>query len=319
MAVEHSPPQKRGFYGSWPQMGVPGGLILSTIIFLSVAGLPEEQFLAWGWRVPFLLSIVLVGVGLFIRLRIMESPSFSQVQESNTQARLPIVDVLRTYPKQVLLAAGAFVFIAAYFYILVSYLVNYATEAAGMDQTTILTVILISSVFSFFLIPFFAALSDRYGRRPLYMIGVIGMTLSVFPLFWASDTGSFWLVLLAHIFAIVPFSMTYGPLAAFYAELFGTRIRYSGISLSYQGGTLFGGAFAPIIATALFSATGSFIPIALYLVALAVLSFVCVYILTETYRFDIDLADVQEKKLVEEARTDPGAEGVAKDEPPVRC
>jgi MFS transporter, MHS family, shikimate and dehydroshikimate transport protein len=161
MAVEHSPAERRGFFGSWPQMGVPAGLILSNLIFLAVATLPEEQFLAWGWRIPFLLSIFLVGVGLFIRLRIMESPAFRRVQESNTEARMPIVDVVRTYSKQVLLAAGAFLVINAYFYILVSYLINYATAEAGMSNSTILTVVLIASVVSFFAMPLFAALSDR--------------------------------------------------------------------------------------------------------------------------------------------------------------
>ncbi|MDQ3793145.1 MAG: MFS transporter, partial [Actinomycetota bacterium] len=141
MAVEHSPADKRGFFGSWPQMGVPAGLILSNLIFLAVSSLPEEQFLAWGWRIPFLLSIILVAVGLFIRLRIMESPAFRRVQETNTEARMPIVDVLRTYPKQVLLAAGAFLVINAYFYILVSYLINYATAEAGMSNSSILNIL----------------------------------------------------------------------------------------------------------------------------------------------------------------------------------
>src|SRR5918999_1566547 len=157
---------------------------------------------AWGWRIPFLLSIILVGVGLFIRLRIMESPAFRQVQESQTEARMPIVDVVRTYPKQVLLDAGAFLVINAYFYILVSYLINYATAEAGMSNSAILTVVLISSVVSFFAMPFFAALSDRFGRRPIYLLGVVGMGMSAFFLFWATDTASFWLVLLAHIFGL---------------------------------------------------------------------------------------------------------------------
>ncbi len=297
MAVEHSPPERRGFYGSWPQMGVPAGLILSNLVFLAVAGLPDAAFAAWGWRIPFLLSIVLVGVGLFIRLRIMESPAFSRVQETQTVARMPIMDVLRTYPKQVLLAAGAFIVINAYFYILVSYLINYATEAAGMSRGAILTVVLLSSVVSFFAIPYFAALSDRFGRRPLYLIGVVGMGVSAFLLFWATDTGSFWLVLPAHIFGLGALSVSYGPQAAFYAEMFGTRVRYSGISLGYQGGSIFGGALAPIIATWLFSTTGTSTSIAAYVAALAVLSFVCAYVATETYQIDIEAEQAQEQRL----------------------
>jgi MFS transporter, MHS family, shikimate and dehydroshikimate transport protein len=305
MAVEHSPPERRGYYGSWPQMGVPAGLILSNLIFLAVAGLPEEQFLAWGWRIPFLLSIVLVAVGLFIRLRIMESPAFSRVKETQTEARMPIGDVVRTYPMQVLLAAGAFIVINAYFYILVSYLINYATAEAGMSNSAIITVILISSVVSFFAMPLFAALSDRTGRRPVYLTGVVGMGISAFLLFWATDTASFWLVLPAHIFGLGALSMSYGPQAAFYAEMFGTRVRYSGISLGYQGGSIFGGALAPIIATSLFAATGTSTSIAMYIAALAVLSFVCAFVATETYQVDIEAERPEERRLIAEAG--PGA------------
>jgi MHS family shikimate/dehydroshikimate transporter-like MFS transporter len=300
MAVEHSPAERRGFFGSWPQMGVPAGLILSNLIFLAVATLPEEQFLAWGWRIPFLLSIILVGVGLFIRLRVMESPAFRRVQESNTEARMPIVDVVRTYPKQVLLAAGAFLVINAYFYILVSYLINYATAEAGMSNSTILTVVLISSVVSFFAMPLFAALSDRSGRRPIYLAGVVGMGISAFLLFWATDTASFWLVLLAHIFGLGALSMAYGPQAAFYAEMFGTRVRYSGISLGYQGGSIFGGALAPFIATWLFAQTQTSTSIAVYVAALAVVSFVCAFVATETYQVDIEAEQAEERRLIEE-------------------
>ncbi len=300
MAVEHSPAERRGFYGSWPQMGVPAGLILSNLIFLAVATLPEAQFTAWGWRIPFLLSIILVGVGLFIRLRIMESPAFRRVQESNTEARMPIVDVVRTYPKQVLLAAGAFLVINAYFYILVSYLINYATAEAGMSNSSILTVVLISSVVSFFAMPLFAALSDRSGRRPIYLAGVVGMGISAFLLFWATDTASFWLVLLAHIFGLGALSMSYGPQAAFYAEMFGTRVRYSGISLGYQGGSIFGGALAPFIATWLFAQTQTSTSIAVYVAALAVVSFVCAFVATETYQVDIEAEQAEERRLIEE-------------------
>jgi MHS family shikimate/dehydroshikimate transporter-like MFS transporter len=305
MAVEHSPAERRGFYGSWPQMGVPAGLILSNLIFLAVAGLPEEQFLAWGWRIPFLLSIILVAVGLFIRLRIMESPAFNRVKETQTEARMPIGDVIRTYPKQVLLAAGAFIVINAYFYILVSYLISYATAQAGMSNSSIITVVLISSVISFFAMPLFAALSDRVGRRPIYLTGVVGMGISAFFLFWATDTASFWLVLPAHIFGLGALSMSYGPQAAFYAEMFGTRVRYSGISLGYQGGSIFGGALAPIIATWLFAQTQTSTSIAVYVAALAVLSFVCAFVATETYQVDIEAERPEERRLIAEAR--PGA------------
>jgi MHS family shikimate/dehydroshikimate transporter-like MFS transporter len=237
-----------------------------------------------------------VGVGLFIRLRIMESPAFRRVQETETEARMPIVDAVRTYPKQVLLAAGAFLIINAYFYILVSYLLNYATAEAGMSNTSILTIILISSVVGFFTIPYSAALSDRFGRRPLYLSGVVGMGVSTFFLFWATDTASFWLVLPAHLLGLGALGISYGPQAAFYAEMFGTRVRYSGISLGYQGGSIFGGALAPFIATWLFATTGTSTSIAVYVAALAVLSFVCAFVAAETYDVDIEAEQTEERR-----------------------
>jgi MFS transporter, MHS family, shikimate and dehydroshikimate transport protein len=303
MAVEHAPPGKRGFYGSWPQMGVPAGLILSNLIFLSVAGLPEEAFLAWGWRIPFLLSIVLVGVGLFIRFRVMESPGFARVKETGTESRMPILDVLRHHPKQVALAAGAFIIINAYFYILVSYIINYATAEAGMTRSAIITVVLLSSIVTFFVIPAAGALSDKVGRRTLYLIGTVGMGLSAFPLFWAADTGNVWLVLPAHIIGLAVLGLGYGPQAALYAEMFSTRLRYSGASLGYQGGSIFGGALAPIIATLLFAGTGTSTSIAIYIAVLAVISFICMWLITETYQKDIDEDVPEERKVTEEAVT----------------
>ena len=170
-----------------------------------------------------------------------------------------------------------------------------------MSNSSILTVVLISSVVSFFAMPFFAALSDRFGRRPVYLTGVVGMGISAFLLFWATDTGSFWLVLAAHIFGLGALSVSYGPQAAFYAEMFGTRVRYSGISLGYQGGSIFGGALAPFIASWLVASTGTSTSIAVYVAALAVLSFVCAFLATETYESDIDAERPEERQLIREA------------------
>ncbi|MCA3749232.1 MAG: MHS family MFS transporter [Rubrobacter sp.] len=293
MAVEHAPRGRRGFYGSWPQMGVPAGLILSNSFFLLLAFLPDQAFLAWGWRIPFILSILLVAVGLFIRLKIMESPGFMRVKESGTEARMPILDVLKQYPKQIALAAGAFIIINSYFYILVSYIIAYATsESVGFSRGTVIGILLFSSVVTFFTIPLFGALSDRVGRRTLYLIGTVGMGASAFPLFWAVDSGSTFLFLLMHTLALGGFlAMGYGPQASLYAELFATRLRYSGASLGYQGGAIFGGALAPIIAVSLLEATGTSLSISIYIASMAVLSFICMFLLTETYQTDID-ADV---------------------------
>jgi MHS family shikimate/dehydroshikimate transporter-like MFS transporter len=288
MAVEHAPPGRRGFYGGWPQLGVPAGLVLSNLFFLLLAGLPEQAFLSWGWRVPFLLSIVLVAVGVFIRLKVMESPSFSRVRETATEARMPLLEVLRRYPKQIALAAGANIIINGYFYILVSYVIQYATTAAGIRRDTIIAVILISSLIMLLSVPAFAALSDRVGRRRLYLIGTTGQGASAFFLFWAVDSGTFWWMLVAHVSALALFlAMAYGPQASLYAELFSTRLRYSGASLGYQGGAILGGAVAPFIATALFAATGTSASIALYVATMALISFVCMYLITDSYKRDI--------------------------------
>lgn len=288
MAVEHSPRGRRGFYGSFAQMGVPAGLILSNLFFLLLAGLSDEAFLAWGWRIPFIASIVLVAVGLFIRLKIMESPSFARVKETNTTARMPIVEALRDHWREIALAAGAFIIINSYFYILVSYIIAYATTDAGFARGSIIGVLLASSLIMLFTVPFFGALSDRVGRRILYLVGTVGMGLSAFVLFAAIDAGSIWLVLAAHVLALALFlGMAYGPQATLYAELFSTRLRYSGASLGYQGGAIFGGALAPFVATALVGATGTSFSIALYVFAMAVISFVCMYLITETYQRDI--------------------------------
>jgi MFS transporter, MHS family, shikimate and dehydroshikimate transport protein len=170
MAVEHSPPGRRGYYGSWPQMGVPAGLLLANLVYLaSSAYIPQDQFLAWGWRIPFLISIVLVGVGLFIRLRLLETPAFEQVKESGTEASMPVIDVIRTYPKNVLLAMGMRIAENGTFYVLTVFVLSYIATGLGMDQKIGLIGVLISSAIGLVIIPFYGALSDRFGRRPVYL------------------------------------------------------------------------------------------------------------------------------------------------------
>jgi MHS family shikimate/dehydroshikimate transporter-like MFS transporter len=281
--------RRRGFWASFPQAGAPAGNLLATaVLAVMAAKLPDDAFLSWGWRVPFLLSIVLVAVGVFIRLKVMESPSFSRVRETATEARMPLLEVLRRYPKQIALAAGANIIINGYFYILVSYVIQYATTAAGIRRDTIIAVILISSLIMLLSVPAFAALSDRVGRRLLYLIGTAGQGASAFFLFWAVDGGTFWWMLVAHVSALALFlAMAYGPQASLYAELFSTRLRYSGASLGYQGGAILGGAVAPFIATALFAATGTSASIALYVATMALISFVCMYLITDSYKRDI--------------------------------
>ena len=301
MAVEHSPRGRRGFYGSWPQMGVPAGLLLGTLAVYLFALLPEEQFLAWGWRVPFLLSIVLVGVGLYIRLAIAESPAFRQVQESNTAAPMPIVDVLRTYPKAVLIAMGLRVAENGSFYVFSVFVLAYVTEQLGLPNSLVLAGVMIASAIELFAIPFYGALSDRVGRKPVYLGGAVFSLLFAFPFFWLVNTEVTVLIWLAIVLALVGgHAAMYGPQASFFSELFGTRVRYSGASLGYQLASVFAGGLSPFIATALLAAFG-YGAVALYLAFMALITIVAVVLATETFQDDIAADQPQERRLIAES------------------
>src|ERR671914_84946 len=285
MAVEHSPDDKRGLNGSWPQMGVPAGLVLGTGAFALVGAVSGEA--AWAWRVPFLLSAILIAVGLFIRLSIYESPAFSRVRESGTEARMPIVDVLRTYPKNVLLGVGSRIGIDAAFYILAVYSLTYITANLGLPQSVGLTAITIAALIEIFTIPTFASLSDRIGLRPLLIGGAVFMGIWTFLFFALLSTESTILIVFAAVMGLsVGHAAVYGTQGSFYAELFGTRVRYSGASFSYQISGIFGGALAPIIATALYPVGGTLL-ISVYIAAVCTLSVVCYALAAETYRKDI--------------------------------
>ena len=301
MAVEHSPDDKRGLNGSWPQMGVPAGLVLGTGAFAAVSAISGEAFVTWGWRVPFLLSILLIALGLYIRLAIYESPAFSRVRESGTEARMPIVDVFRTYPKNVLLAVGSRIGIDVVFYIFAVYVLTYVSTNLGLPRNLGLIAISIAALIEIFTIPAFASLSDKVGRRPVLMAGAAFLGLWIFPFFWLLDTKSASLIILAVIVGLsIGHAAVYGTQASFYAELFGTRVRYSGASLGYQLAGIFGGALAPIVATALYAATGGPGLIGVYVAVLCLLSIVCVYLADETFRRDIYEDEPQERQLIAE-------------------
>lgn len=285
MAAEYSPQGKRGLYASLPCTGVAIGLLLSSGVFSLFAALPEEQFLAWGWRVPFLLSIVVVAVGLYVRLRILETPVFSQVKETNTEVGIPVLEVVRSQPRNLLVAIGARFSENGNAYIIQTFTLTYVATQLGMADNVALRGVLIASAIGIFTIPLFGALSDRVGRRPVYMFGSAFLALFSFPFFWLLNTETSVLIWLAIVLAnsVGVYSM-FSPQAAYFAELFDTRVRYSGLALAREVSAPLAGGIAPFIATYLLSRTGTYWPIALYMIVLALISLVALAFGPETYR-----------------------------------
>ena len=220
MSVEHAPKGKRGFFGSWPQMGVPAGLLLSTVAFTVMQNVTTEaQFMAWGWRIPFLISIVLVAVGLFIRLRIMESPAFQEIKDSGTESDKPLVDVVKTHRREVLTAMGMRIAENGTFYVITVFVLAYGEEALGLGKNTMLTGVIIAAALGLFTIPFYGWLSDRVGRKKLYMSGAVFSLLFAFPFFMLVDTKEPVLIWLAIVLGInVGHDLMYGPQAAYFSE-----------------------------------------------------------------------------------------------------
>jgi MFS transporter, MHS family, shikimate and dehydroshikimate transport protein len=289
LAVEHSPRNKRGFYGSLIQIGAPAGLLLGTGAFLIVSNLPEEQFLSWGWRVPFLVSVLLIGVGLFIRLKILETPAFSQVKESGTEARMPMVEVFRDYPKNVLLTMGARLSEGQVFNIFAVFAITYATTQLELTRSTVLYGVLIGAAVECLTLPVFGAFADRFGRRPVYMGGAAFCALFAFPFFWLLDTENTVLIWLALALGFaIGHSAMWGPQASFFSEAFGTRVRYSGTSFVYQFSGIASSALTPLIATALLGwAGGSPWLVVVFVIVYAAISFISTYLARETYRDEI--------------------------------
>jgi metabolite-proton symporter len=289
MAVEHSPKGKRGFYGSWPQVGVPVGLLLSTGVFAMISKLPEEILFSWGWRVAFLLSVLLVGVGLYVRLAMTEPPAFAEIKRTGSESKAPILDVVRQHPKNVALAMGARVAENGAFYLYTVFILTYATQPQiGFSRSPILNAIALTAVIEIFAIPTYGWLSDKLGRRPVYLFGAIFTGLFAFPFFWLVETSKVSLMTLAVVVALVGgHSAMYGPQASFFSELFGTRVRYSGASLGYQLASAVAGGLSPLIATAMLQRTGVSWPIALFVVGLAAVTTVSVFLSAETAHVEI--------------------------------
>jgi metabolite-proton symporter len=305
MSTEYAPKGRRGFFGSWPQMGVPAGLLISTLVFKFVEGsMSESSFESWGWRVPFLASAILVIVGLVIRLKLMESPAFQRVKETKTEAKKPIVDVVRKYPRDVLTAMGMRVAENGAFYILTVFTLAYGEDELGLEKDTMLNGVIIAAAIGLFTVPLWGALSDRIGRKPLYLAGAVVTTLWAFPLFGLMNTAEPALIALAIVVGVnLGHDLMYGPQGAYFAELFGTRVRYSGASLGYQLASVFAGGFAPLIATALLAA-GGWELVALYGVGLGVITVVSTLFARETKDVDFDRDEEPELELVREKRFD---------------
>ncbi|MFC6093031.1 MFS transporter [Saccharothrix lopnurensis] len=283
VAVEHAPPSRRGFYGSFPQMGVPAGIIASNLVFLGLSSvLSREQFLAWGWRVPFLLSAALIAVGLYARVRIAESPVFLEARRRRPDARMPVVELLRGHWRRVVLVGLAFMAANTIGYTTIVYVLSYATGALRMERTTVLLLVLFASVAQLVATPLLSALSDRVGRRRVFVAGAALSLLWAAPMFLLLDTRNAALGLIGLTGAVIFLSGMYGPQAAIASELFPTRVRYSGASLGYQISTITGGAVAPLIATALYARTGTSMSVAFYLAVVCLISLVAVLLVPET-------------------------------------
>ncbi|NOT60569.1 MAG: MHS family MFS transporter [Acidobacteria bacterium] len=284
MAVEHSPAGRRGFYGSWPHVGVPVGLLLSTGVLAVISKLPGDVMYSWGWRVAFLLSFLLVGIGLYIRMAITEPPVFTEIKQAGEASRMPILDVLRHHPGNVLMAMGARLVENGAFYLYTVFILTYATlPRIGFTSSRVLAAISLAAFLEIFAIPAFGHLSDHYGRRPVYLFGAIFTGLFAFPFYWLVETSSASLMTFAVVAALVlGHAAMYGPQASFFAELFGTRVRYSGASLGYQLSSVLAGGLSPLIATGLLRKYGASWPIALFVVGMAVVTTVSVLWAAET-------------------------------------
>ncbi len=306
LATEYAPPSKRGFYGSFAQLGVPIGLVLGNVSFLVLtATMSADAFNAWGWRVPFLASIILIGLAMYIQLKLEDTPAFRRLEQmaqerqeaggDETPQRSPVLEVIREHPKQILLAAGAFFVVNGSFYVMITGMLDYGTRDLGLTRSSMLFAVLLSSIFQIFFIPAFALLSDRMGRRPVYLAGAVLLGLWAFPMFWLVDTASFVLIAVALVIGQMFLSMMYGPQAALFSEMFSRKVRYSGASLGYQLAAVFAGGLAPIIMVSLLDWTGTSVSVSLYMFAMAALTFFCVYLVTETYEDEM-AEDVAEEE-----------------------
>lgn len=293
MAVEYAPAGRRGFYGSWPQVGVPAGLLLASGAFGLVTLLPEDAFLAWGWRLPFLASTLLLVLGLYIRLNVLETPAFTQVRQEQEEVKVPMVTLLRTQPKELVLGMGTRWIEGLTFNAYGVFVVSYVANNLGLASGTALGGVIIAAAVGVLLIPVCGALSDRFGRKAVYRTGVIGIAVFVFPSFWLIQTGVTALIWLSIVISLgMVYAAIYAPLAAFWAELFDTRIRYTGVGSVYQFSGIFASGLTPLVAALLVQVNGGEPWLfAGYTVLAALASLAAAHFLPETYKRDITTFD----------------------------
>ena len=277
----------RGFIASWPQFGVPAGLFLANLAVLAFSAISGPQFITWGWRIPFVLSIILVGVGLYIRLGILETPAFSRLVAEDRVERVPVLEVVKRQPREIILTALARMGEQAPFYIFTAFVFTYGTTILHSSRDLLLIAVLTASVLSFFTIPYAGHLSDRIGRRRMYLIGAVTMGVFGFVYFALLDTMVPGWIFLAIFLSLVPHDMMYGPQAALIAECFTGRLRYSGASLGYQLASVIAGGPAPLIATALFASFKSGYAIAVYILICAIISLISAALLPDYTNRDI--------------------------------
>ena len=301
LVTESAPADKRGYYGAYAQAGAPVGVILANVAFMIISySVSEDAFMNWGWRIPFISSVLLIGISMYVQLHMEETDAFKELQklQKKKQAeqpqaavvrRSPVLEAIAKYPKRIALAAGAFLSIQVSFYILIGFVLAYGTDAdgAGMTRDQMLFAVLLASVLQVPAQFMAASYSDKNGRRGIFMLGAILTGVWAFALFPLIDTGNFWLIVLGLSGGLMFLGMMYGPQAAFFTELFSTEVRYSGASLGYQMGAILGGAFAPTIATILWKEY-SIVWVSVYIAIASVLSLISVLMLTETYKTSLD-------------------------------
>ena len=299
LVTESAPANQRGYYGAFAQAGVPVGVILANLAFIVTSSMvSEESFFAWGWRIPFLASAILIGISMYIQLNLEDTKAFKELEASRKVGnkaeikRSPIIEAVKKYPSKIVLAAGAFLSIQVTFYILIAFLLAYGVASAEVTRDDMLIAVLIGSGIMIPFQFFFSAYSDRHGRKGVFMLGAILTAIWSFAIFPLVDTGNFWLIVLAISLGLVFVSMMYGPQAAFFTELFSTEVRYSGATLGYQFGAILGGAFAPTIAALLWNDYG-IIWVSVYIAFASLLTLISVLSLTETYQSDLNQDSIE--------------------------